>query len=518
MPSTRLPLEAVFFCAALLLGLSVQASAQGRPAKLAVKFDKRTVQVGESFQVEVGLFDVRNAPVSAPKDFQISLDVRLPSGGSDQHTLALRRGQGSASIGLSLTEPGINRLRARHPELREGGGSVMVRPPGRSSLRARELVVAAPPRPESSPAMPSPVRGVRPPARAGAASSPGLQPRGLDAPEPVDTSESEPAVVDTGGAIPTQPAPGAAAPSALPPPPEAGNAVLELDFSPQRKLLADGRDEATISAFLTPGSGLDREVEVQLHNSDGTLEPRVLRFPRGEWVADSILTSGQPGQVTVRPVGVPPTIEVGAPGQLNLDFGPPIYESKIAAGPRELTFLDQTEISIELFDHNGLPVKTDEPREIHLTLMQGSGHLESTDLLIPAGRSNASTTFTPTSWGRMVLSASTPGLQTVETDPPLAVTFPFLVLSLSAGGGLLGGVVAFWTRKPSHWWRIIVGAITGLLLFGIIDLGLLAVFPAVAVANPLGAFVLAAIGGWMGTEVLDLGRKRLVLGSRKSGA
>ena len=360
---------------------------------------------------------------------------------------------------------------------------------------------------------------VRPPsAREATVSDPVLEARGLGAPESVDTSEMEPVVVDTGGVIPTQPSPGASSPPAPPPAPEAGNAVLELDFSPQRKLLADGRDEATISAFLTPGSGFDREVEVQLHNSDGTLEPRVLKFPRGKWVADSILTSDQPGRVRVRPVRSTPPIEINGPAELNVDFGPPIYESKIAAGPREFTFLDQTAISIELFDHNGLPVKTDEPREIHITLVQGSGHLESTDLVIPAGRSTASTTFTPTSWGRMVLSASTPGLQTVETDPPLAVTFPFLVLSFSAVGGLLGGVVAYWTRKPSHWWRIIVGAITGLLLFGIIDLGLLAAFPAVAVANPLGAFVLAAIGGWMGTEVLDLGRKRLGLGSRKSGA
>jgi len=291
---------------------------------------------------------------------------------------------------------------------------------------------------------------------------------------------------------------------------------LQFLVSPERKLLADGRDGTTISAFLTPGSDFDRKVEVQLHNSDGRLESSVLRFPRGEWVADTILTSDRVGLVTVTAVSANPPVEMKDPKELYLDFAPPIYESKISAGPREFTLLDQTIISVELLDHNGLPVITDDPREVLIKLEQGGGHLEGTNLVIPAGRSNVSTTFTPTSWGGMVLSASTPGLATVETDPPLAVTFPFLVLGFSAFGGLIGGVVAFWVRKPSHWWRIIVGAITGLLLFGIIDLGLLAAFPAVVVANPLGAFVLAAIGGWMGTEVLDLGRKRLGLGSRKS--
>ena len=525
MRCVRFSPNVVLFAAALLFIGSHDVNAQGRPAKISVKPDKRTVQVGESFRIEVALIDAGNAQVSAPKDFEISLDILFPSGQTNKRTLVLRRGRSVASISLSLTEPGINRLRAAHPELREGGGSVMVRssqqntprvgqritrrPPAQSSTRTREVVVPAPPPPR--PQGPSPpttrIRGL-----IGQAGSE------TETAESVDTSETEPAVVDTAGDISTQPSLGALSTQPLSPTQEGGTAVLEFDFSPQRKLLADGRDGATISAFLTPSNGFDREVEVQLHNSDGTLEPRILRFPRGEWVADTILTSDRPGRVTVRAVRVNPPVEMKAPAELNLDFAPPIYESKISAGPREFTLLDQTIISVELFDHNGLPVITDDPREVHIALAQGSGHLDSTDLVIPPGRSNVSTTFTPTSWGGMVLSASTPGLATVETDPPLAVTFPFLVLGFSAFGGLLGGVVAFWVRKPSHWWRIIVGAITGLLLFGIIDLGLLAAFPAVAVANPLGAFVLAAIGGWMGTEVLDLGRKRLGLGSSKGGA
>ena len=470
----------------------------------------------------MALIDAGNAQVSAPKDFEISLDILFPSGHINKRTLALRRGRSVASISLSLTEPGINRLRAAHPELREGGGSVMVRssqqntarvgqritrrPPAQFSMRTREVVVPAPPprRPQSPSPPTTRIRGL-----IGQAGSE------TETTESVGTSQTEPALVDAASDITTQPLLGAL--SAQPPAlmPSVGTS-LQFLVSPERKLLADGRDGTTISAFLTPGSDFDRKVEVQLHNSDGRLESSVLRFPRGEWVADTILTSDRVGLVTVTAVSANPPVEMKDPKELYLDFAPPIYESKISAGPREFTLLDQTIISVELLDHNGLPVITDDPREVLIKLEQGGGHLEGTNLVIPAGRSNVSTTFTPTSWGGMVLSASTPGLATVETDPPLAVTFPFLVLGFSAFGGLIGGVVAFWVRKPSHWWRIIVGAITGLLLFGIIDLGLLAAFPAVVVANPLGAFVLAAIGGWMGTEVLDLGRKRLGLGSRKS--
>ncbi len=312
MRCTRFLAKAVLFAAALLIIQPVPVNAQGRAVKISVKPDKRTVQVGESFRIEVALSDVANAPVSAPKDFQISLDILFPSGRTNRQTLAIRRGQSAASISVSLTEPGINRLRAVHPELREGGGSVMVRARQQTSPRAlqqrprrtqtqsstptRELVVPAPP--PRRPASPRPAttrtrgligrpRSIEETTDSEAAS----RAPGLTATESVATSNTEAIVVDTQGDIPTPPSVATLSPAASTPLADAGSAVLEFDYSPQRKLLADGRDGATISAFLTPGSDFDREVEVQLHNSDGTLEPRVLRFPRGEWVADSVRTA-----------------------------------------------------------------------------------------------------------------------------------------------------------------------------------------------------------------------------------
>ena len=98
------------------------------------------------------------------------------------------------------------------------------------------------------------------------------------------------------------------------------------------------------------------------------------------------------------------------------------------------------------------------------------------------------------------------------------VTFPFLLLSFSAIGGSAGGLLAFWIRKPSRWWRVASGVVAGLVLFWLFDLGILAVLPSAAVSNPLSAFALSAIGGWMGTEVFDVATRRLGLRSEPSSS
>jgi hypothetical protein len=76
-----------------------------------------------------------------------------------------------------------------------------------------------------------------------------------------------------------------------------------------------------------------------------------------------------------------------------------------------------------------------------------------------------------------------------------------LPLGLSALGGLAGGLIAFWVGQKSKWWRIAIGLITGFVLYWAFIFGVLDFLPNAIVLNPLSAFVLSTLGGWLGTEV-----------------
>ncbi|MGH7599787.1 MAG: hypothetical protein ACREOI_25820, partial [bacterium] len=112
-----------------------------------------------------------------------------------------------------------------------------------------------------------------------------------------------------------------------------------------------------------------------------------------------------------------------------------------------------------------------------------------------------------------IVSASTPNLPI--TTFPLTVTLPLLTLALTAVGGLAGGLIAFWTGKDAKWWRIAIGLITGFVLYWAFVFGVLTVLPRTVVLNPLSAFVLSTLGGWLGTEVFAQILKRFGLVSLK---
>ena len=138
------------------------------------------------------------------------------------------------------------------------------------------------------------------------------------------------------------------------------------------------------------------------------------------------------------------------------------------------------------------------------------------ELTIEPGKFEARTTFLPTWRGKVDISASTPNLPI--TTFPLTVTLPVLTLVLTAVGGLAGGLIAFWTGKDSKWWRIAIGFITGFVLYWAFVFGVLTVLPRAAVLNPLSAFVLSTLGGWLGTEVFTQILKRFGLASLRQPA
>lgn len=267
-------------------------------------------------------------------------------------------------------------------------------------------------------------------------------------------------------------------------------------------MLADGKDAATIHVFYGSEEGVALSpIRVRLFSSSGRLEPMPpLVIPQGEDYAQATLTSNKVETITIEFLGSTPEVPVPGARQLQIKFGPPITQLGLDASPPKINLVDKSDLVVRLLNETGTtPIATDTVRQISFTIEKGGGEIEQKELAIPAGRSEGRTTFLPTKLGEVEISASTPDLQPATVL--LNVTPPFSLLSLSLLGGLAGGVIAFWMTAKSKWWRVAIGFITGFVFYWAIIFGLLDVLPRAIVLNPLSAFAISTLGGWLGTEV-----------------
>jgi len=276
---------------------------------------------------------------------------------------------------------------------------------------------------------------------------------------------------------------------------------LVLKISPQRPLLADGKDAATIHLFYGSEEGVaPDDIRVRLFNSSGNLAPLPpLIIPQGEDYAQATLTSRKVETITLEYLGSTPEVPVSGDRQLQIKFGPAITQLNLNASPPAITLVDKSDLIVRLLNEIGTPIATDTARIISFAIDKGRGEIEQKELEIPVGRFDGRTTFLPTWSGDVIISAATPDLQPATV--PLKATLPLMPLTLSALGGLAGGGIAFWNGKNSKWWRIASGLITGFVLYWAFVFGVLNLLPRAVVLNPLSTFALSTLGGWLGTEV-----------------
>ncbi len=285
---------------------------------------------------------------------------------------------------------------------------------------------------------------------------------------------------------------------------------VELRIVPQRKLLADGKDSATVYGLLSGDSAhANNDIKLRLISSDGVMQPAEVLIPKGEFSGTTQLVSEHPGEIVVEFLGAAPNVELVGEEQLSVIFGAPITKIEIKASPPEISLLEEAELVVRLMGGDGVPLETDEARDVLLTIEQGGGLLGAHEFIIAAGSAEGRTTFSPTEVGEVILAAASPNLVSVQV--PLSVTWPIALLIASALGGLVGGLLAFAMEKDAKWWRSTIGLVTGFVLYwAVIFLGLDAFAGSIAI-NPLSAFVISVMGGWLGTKVFSPLLKRLGL-------
>ena len=473
--------------AALTGGQSWPTAAQDRlPVKLEVVASAHAVKVGDGVTLNIILRGADNAPAAAPKELGIQVEMKTPAGPAALPNVVIAAGQSTAQVQFQVTAPGMWAVRARNSELLEGGTVIYAKPAG---LRSESSGSAAIPR-EVDAAPPSSTVVALNEQQAAA------QTRGIDELIPTPATPSGGAGTDVAVASPTATAGGPAA-------------TVVLATSPDRRLLADSQDAATIYAFLRSGAA-ERDIRIQLVASLGAISPNPLVIRKGEFSGQATLVADRVGHARIRYVAEQPEVTIEGGADLQVDFAPPITQLQLRASPPIVSLLDTPQIVVELQDAAGRPVATDEPRRISLYLEKGNGEIDPVELEVSKDQATGRAEFSPWWMGTTTVAAVTPAILAKSTT--LRVMLPTLLIALTAVGGLVGGVMAFWTKR-TRWWRVAIGLFTGFILYWAMIFGLLQSVPRAAALNPLSAFAVAIIGGYIGPQLLEVMARRLGLGA-----
>jgi hypothetical protein len=408
------------------------------PVKLAAGINAQSIESGEKIVVQVTLLDAANQPAKAPKSLPVLLQARQASGEVEQ-------------LGTVTIDAG--QLSKRTAVSVPGSGLVYIWAKNPELLPGGQFVQVRRAKPTPPPPLPS-VGRPRPE---------------LGAPAP-----------QSGRALPR----------------------ITLRFSPDRPFLADGRDAATIQAFLVgPDESIPANILLNVYDSSHSMNPAPLSIPAGEPNGQSVLTSTAPGEVTVEFLGSVPPTSFDGDKNLKIHFMPPITRLALRASPPNISLVDGAELIATLTNDQGMPIAAAVPRVVAFSIDSGHAQIGAQQMQIAAGQFEVRTTFTPQWAGAAKVSVSTPNLLTATA--PVQVSIPVGLLLCSIAGGLIGGLLSPHSRRKADRWRPAVGVATGFLLYwACIFLGLSNLSRGL-VLNPLSALAISAIGGWLQMQVFS---------------
>jgi len=494
--TTWFPLTVSRNCLFTLLGLVLacqimSATAASGPVKLSLVAKTHTAGDGATAEVVVSLQDAESKTAMAPRDLTVQIEAR-GSSGVLRSPLTIKAGASSGNCSFPLQEGGIIEFCASHPELR----------PDTTFVRLKAFTLSSSqPLPGFTPHSPSATRVTH------------LQKELAKVEQTTrdigDTAQSIKDTVHQLGSLFRSIKPGNQQPALL-----AG--------SEDRRYLADNQDAATIQIFL--GQPVSKRTEVQLVSTGGKLDPPNITIEASEDTGQTRLTSDKAGVIEVTFAKALPKIKLPPTNTLSFNFMPPIVRLNVRGSPPQITLLDTAELVVQLQDARGKAVATDEPRAISAAIVSGSAEIHSEKHVIPAGEFETRIPFRPTRCGVVGVQAFADNLAAELGE--VRVTLPTMLLSVSALGGGLGGLLAAFQaglpaavrngplqRRVKHlpWWRMSVGLVTGFVLYWAFIFLSLSALPQAVILNPFSALVSSLLGGWLGLSVFTLVLKRLHL-------
>jgi hypothetical protein len=494
------------------------------PVKIAIQSQTHSINQGEPLEVRCVLLDANNNPTKAPKDLVVNIESVRPSGQTSSTPVTIKAGESSYGFKLPTDEAGIAELRAKQKELLDGGTFIKIKSvestpvvatnsvwPSERKIETREGLSPSPLSPRLSPSSHL-VNFETAPRASGSTTeastanksvktawakagvnfetTPRASGSTTEASTANKSAESTPAVAKM---IPSKPA-------------EEFGLILTHQI---RRYLADGKDTAVIGAFLVGGvNEYAEDIQVILNSDMGRIISIPLKIHKGEDTAEASLTSDQVGTATVKYIKSNPHIQLRSNNEMKISFAPPITTLELQASPPEISLLEKADLIVRLLGGNKTLVATDEPKQIDVAILAGSGEVSSNVIVIANNSASAHTAFIPTRRGLVKICASTPNLLTGTVE--IMVTIPVVLICCSLMGALLGGIAACLVaparrqHKPGWGVRISVSLIAGFTFYYFGILGFLSHITPVIGLNPVGAIVLSIVGGWLGSEVFEL--------------
>jgi hypothetical protein len=443
-------------------GMSAQPKPVPRPTKFEVEAAQKVVPPGASVDVRIKLTDADNELRPPRVEIPAEMTVKTAGGASRKVSVIFKPGESTKLVPIVIDQSGIADIKVTNPEFLEGGTAVKVKPAKPSGWRL-------------------------------APSRDGLPRffvfRGLD------------------GVLPRWPG------AVLVTHHQTGHYTVELRVNPDREILANGKDAATIEMWLDEEDTQETDIRFWLHHSDGDLTANPILMPAGTEFSSARLVATEPAEIRVALMNAQPAaVPIKGIREVLARFVPAVSRLSVVLSPASVTLFDQATIDLTLQDTAGTPIATHRDRPISLRLGEGRGVLSARDVVIKAQAFNQHVMLQPAVTGAITVVAESPNLRTEESNR-IGATFPAAGLILTLAGGLLGGAASYWNEKvgrPSRRWvlslllRTGIGAIAGLLLYYLALEGLAPNVSLRLLGTILGQFAVGLVGGWGGPSIFDL--------------
>lgn len=429
---------------ASLAGTQVPAQSQDSvsvPSKIDISPVSTQNRVGAAVPVQVQLQDRNGRPVASQGKVAAEVKVEQPSGQTKTYSVIFTPGESTKQIDIPIDEGGLAKLtvKQKHQELIGASNYVLVRP-AKEQFRRKLSEPRVTPKPAKKPQQPG-------------QQGPGAELRDFDRARPFRAK-----LIYAADPLPQVPAPE-----------QASAAQLVLTVSGEDVYggtRADGQTCARVQVFYMGSSDLQRNVQVWLSPSNGDVNPNPIVIQKGSTLGSACWTSKYPIPAAVLTASSnPPNFEFvsaadeGKPRQVTHKFTDNITGIEFVNPPTSITIVDSFTLATRFTGPNG-PTSVSDKRELQFTTDSAVLKANPLQTFVDAGGFEASTTLTPTFFGKSTVQVSTP----LYPPATLKITITWLgVLIASLLGGLLGGLVAWINSQGKLWMRIVVGVIVGLV-------------------------------------------------------
>jgi hypothetical protein len=453
-----------------------------RPVKLSIRALELGHLAGSNVPVEVALLDAGNQPIAAPVDMPVNVSIVSPSQKAATVSVVIPKGQAAVQLRVQATEIGVNRLNASHKshELFDANSSFLVRSPERQAAMVRKMEPIAPA------AVADVIRRVP---TAAIIVAPGIPQRATQAdPTPIPAP------------------PPVATPTAV-----RGSARLMIDV-PDRGTgyLADGRDFALVSIYYYPedGSLAPADIAVVLTASGAIVTPSRVIIKKDTDSVEAHVTSNSRSQSLARVSFIEsfPSYDVAGHKDFSVRFVPPIH-SLLVDPKLTLSLVDNRSLIARFVDAEGTPVQSGIKRSVWFHSQASNVKLKSEKVDVSESDISAPGILLPAFLGDADIEVSMDGYPRQHARVSVEGATVILMLVL---GSICGGVCAYLRLKGSLLVRLFTGLIGGAVAVWVYVYVGLPFLDASVAHNIMSVLFVALIGGYTGTEVIDVFSKKLL--------